>query len=55
MKTELDGNPVAEVAHAPGSDWTTCYKDVQIPDGTTGLWFVYQGEGSIEFKSFELI
>lgn len=55
VKTELDGNPVAEVAHTPGSDWTTCYKDVQIPDGTTGLWFVYQGDGSIEFKSFELI
>ena len=55
VKTELDGNPVAEVAHTPGSDWTTCYKDVQITDGTTGLWFVYQGEGFIEFKSFELI
>lgn len=55
VKTSLDGSAEAEIAVSPCEDWTMQYQDVQFPDGTTGLWFVYQGSGSVDFKKFELV
>lgn len=55
VKTALDGACIAEISLSVQESWTTSYVDVQIPDGITGLWFVYQGTGTIDFKMFELI
>lgn len=37
------------------SDWQTFSAQVQLPEGKTALYFTYEGEGKIDFLSFELI
>ena len=47
--------PVASVLIRRSEDWTSCSAPLTLPIGTAPLYFVYEGAGSIDFQSFEII
>ena len=47
--------PVASVLIRRSEDWTTFSVPLTLPAGTASLYFVYEGAGSVDFQSFEII
>lgn len=52
--TKLFDKLVTTVAIHALDEWMTFSQPIQIEAGVTALWFIYEGDGFIEFKSFEL-
>ncbi|MBR0153966.1 MAG: family 43 glycosylhydrolase [Lachnospiraceae bacterium] len=48
--------PAIGSARIQGSpDWTSYSGEIKLPAGTSPLFFVYEGTGSVDFKEFEII
>ncbi len=58
ITTEPGGEVCAEIAVRPGNGdleiWNTYTGKADVPDGVHGLFFKYEGEGSLDFLNFEL-
>lgn len=52
--TALEGTPVGEVSLAGGSAWYKAAQIIDLPQGKSALYFVYEGKGKIDFLSFDL-
>ena len=46
--------PVAQIDVAPSEDWTVFSGPLSVPTGTWPLYFVFAGEGAVDFLRFEL-
>lgn len=58
VSTKPNGNVHAEIMvqfdQNQSNDWKNFTSKAQIPDGVSGLYFRYEGEGSIDFLDFEI-
>lgn len=52
--TKLWDRVAAQIEITAMKEWVTFSQPMQIEAGVTSLWFVYEGNGFIELKSFEL-
>lgn len=54
IRTAWDGEVLAEVPISYANEWLTQTVEVAIPDGVCPLYFVFRGDGYLQFKGFEL-
>lgn len=54
VKTSWDGEVVAKLPLEYANVWKEVKVPVEIPDGVTALYFTFEGEGHLQFKSFTL-
>ena len=50
IKTDLDGAPIGEIKVSDQANWTWALANVTEKDGTYPVYFIYEGEGTIEIK-----
>jgi hypothetical protein len=50
IKTDLEGSPIGEIEINGAEKWTWLKAEVNIKDGTYPVYFIYEGEGTIEIK-----
>ena len=50
IKTDLDQSPVGEIEINGAESWTWLKTDINVEDGTYPVYFIYEGEGTIEIK-----
>lgn len=55
IRTDPDGPPAGTVRLEKSRSWQTFQCEASLPEGKTALYFTYEGEGRIDFLSFELI
>ena len=54
VSTERGGKPAAEVAVKPCGGWMSFEGAFTVQEGTAPLYFTYEGNGKVDFKSFEI-
>lgn len=54
VRTQENGNPVAQIKIQPSSHWIKYRAPLGVPKGKQALFFVYQGKGTLDFKSFKM-
>ena len=54
IRTSPDGPIAGKIKLTRTSGWKSFSAQVQLPAGKTALYFTYEGEGKIDFLSFEL-
>ena len=55
ISTEMGGRPIAEILFtAQSSEWETFITPMNIEEGAKPLYFMYKGEGSVDFMSFTI-
>jgi len=56
MNISLDAEekPFAQIPVAPSREWKSFSGEVCLEDGVKSLWFSFEGDGAIDFKSFRL-
>lgn len=52
--TQQQANPVAIIRISPCEKWTEFSGNLDRISGTVPLFFVYEGEGSMDFIAFEM-
>ena len=55
IKLSENGEKIAQIDLNPQENWTKAETDVQIPNGTYPLFFIYEGDGAIELKEVYFI
>lgn len=50
IKLSENGEAIAEIDIGDKTSWTKVFTDVNVPNGTYPVYFVYVGEGAIEIK-----
>lgn len=54
VRDERGGLVVATINISPSEDWATFGSELSIEKGKKPLYFTYEGDGFVDFKSFEL-
>lgn len=52
--TDRNMKPVASVTVTPAEDWVTYSALLKVQAGTAPLYFIYNGQDSIDFKAFDI-
>lgn len=55
VRTEWDGDVLAELPIVYTNVWETYETDIAMPDGVQSLYLTFRGEGNASLKSFELL
>ena len=53
VSTEIGGTPIAKIKINAPHGWQEFSAPLDIPDGIHAIYFIYEGEGSFDFMSFE--
>lgn len=54
IRKEMNGVDIGNIPVHCCEKWTHCSSTVKLENGINSLYFLYEGLGSVEFKSFEL-
>lgn len=54
VSSDMETPPFAQIAIAASEEWTSFSSKACLEDGEKSLWFCFEGEGAIDFKSFVL-
>ena len=55
IKLSENGEKIAQISLNPNENWTKAETNVNIPNGTYPLFFIYEGDGAIELKEIYFI
>ena len=55
IKLSENGEKIAQISLNPNEDWIKAETNVNIPNGTYPLFFIYEGNGAIELKEIYFI
>ncbi|MCR4621658.1 MAG: family 43 glycosylhydrolase [Clostridiales bacterium] len=55
VSTHIGGRSAGEIPVGYYNVWADCETELNIPDGVSALYFTFEGEGCVQFKSFRLI
>ncbi len=55
IRTAWDGEVVGEIQLGYTNIWKEYVTEVKIPDGVHALYFTYKGQGTAQFKGFEIV
>jgi len=54
VHSERDHKPLAEIAVSPSADWSVFADLLNAEKGTSALYFIFHGTGTMDFRSFEI-
>lgn len=55
VRTGRGGNIVSEIQLSPSAEWESFGGKLTVETGKNSLYFTYEGDGYVDFKSFRLV